>query len=124
MLPRLRVRNPAMSFRRLVGAVGALILLGPGPAAAAEPATRVPWTTSRIHGTPEPPHPYRVERAFRRLTFNNPVFLVRTPGIDRWFVGEERGKIYSFPRKPDVEQADLAIDLPKELHSADAAGKA
>src|SRR5262245_55061570 len=30
---------------------------------------RVPWTTSRIVGSPEPPPPYRNERAFPNLQF-------------------------------------------------------
>ena len=32
---------------------------------------RVPWTTSRLTGTPEPPPPYRIERAFPKLHFKN-----------------------------------------------------
>src|SRR5205809_8132071 len=85
-----------------------------GQAAAEEGEKRVPWTTSRIKGTPEPPPPYRAERAYPKLTFREPVFLVRTNAIDRWFVGERLGKIYSFPKKPDVDKADLVIDLTKE----------
>src|SRR5262249_21754145 len=58
---------------------------------------RVPWTTSRITGTPEPPHPYRIVRVFPKLHFRNPLLLSRAPGMSRFFVAEHQGKMYSFP---------------------------
>ena len=70
-----------------------------------------PWTTSKIRGTPEPPPPYRVEPAFPRLRFNHPIALTSVRGLDRIFLAELGGKIYSFPCRPDVEVPDLAIDL-------------
>src|SRR5579862_3088834 len=66
----------------------------PTPASAS--ARRVPWTTSRIAGSPEPPPPYTVEPAFPKLTFEFPVVLVPEPGTNRLFLGELRGKISSF----------------------------
>ena len=33
------------------------------------PAKRVPWTTSRLTGSPDPPPPYRIEQVFARLRF-------------------------------------------------------
>ena len=72
---------------------------------------RIPWTTSRITGSPEPPKPYLVERVFPELTFENPVELTPAPGSDRLFVLELRGKIYSFPNRNDVDKADLVVDL-------------
>ena len=86
-------------------------------------ATRVPWTTSRLHGTPEPPHPYRVERVFPNLTFKNPLLLTCPPASDRLFVGEQAGKLYSFRNDPNVAKADLFLDLTTELRSWDPAGK-
>jgi putative heme-binding domain-containing protein len=83
---------------------------------------RVPWTTSRIRGSPEPPAPYAAERAFPRLTFNNPLLLVAMPGTGRLCVGEQPGKLYSFPESPDVPGADLLLDLTTELKSWDAGG--
>jgi putative heme-binding domain-containing protein len=78
---------------------------------------RVPWTTSHITGSPEPPTPYKVERVFPKLTFKNPLLLANAPGTDRLFVGEQAGKLYSF-RKPS-DHADLFFDLTTELHSWD-----
>ena len=62
---------------------------------------RVPWTTSRITGTPEPPPPYRIARAFPKLSFKNPLLMVRNPGSGRFFIGEQAGKIYS---KEDLDE--------------------
>jgi putative heme-binding domain-containing protein len=84
---------------------------------------RTPWTTSRLTGSPEPPPPYRVERAFPALTFHNPVLITSAPGSNRLFVGEQDGKIFSFPNDPQVKKADLFFDLRTELHSWDPAGK-
>ena len=80
---------------------------------------RTPWTSSRIQGSPEPPPPYKIERAFAKLAFKNPLLLTTAPGINRFFVCEQAGKIFSFPIDPDVAKADLVMDLAKELHSWD-----
>src|SRR4051812_41153890 len=80
---------------------------------------RVPWTTSRIVGAPEPPPPYRIERVFPKLTFREPLLLARAPGIKRWFLGEQAGKLYSFRKDQACEKADLALDLTTELKSWD-----
>ena len=74
---------------------------------------RVPWTTSRLVGSPEPPRPYTIERVFPALSFNQPVELIAVPGTNRLAVIEVGGKIYSFENKADVapEQRDLMLDV-------------
>ena len=76
---------------------------------------RIPWTTSRITGSPDPPLPYVTERAFPSLKFDKCLDITSTPGSDRLFVLEQSGKIFSFPNNPDVKAADLVVDLKKEL---------
>lgn len=71
---------------------------------------RVPWTTSRIHGTPEPPPPYAVERIFPGLTFSRPLDIQQIPGSDRLVVVEETGRLHSFV--PGAEKAEIFGDLP------------
>ncbi len=68
------------------------------------------WTTSKVEGTPEPPHPYLMARAFPKLVFRDPVHMTQTPSIPRWFVCEQRGPIYSFKKDPNVEKADVFFD--------------
>src|SRR5258708_6373252 len=72
---------------------------------------RVPWTPSGVHGPPEPPLPYRVERAFPNLTFNQPLEAAAIPGADRIVAIELAGKILSFPNDDKVEKTDLFADL-------------
>jgi len=76
---------------------------------------RIPWTTSRLKGSPEPPPPYRLERVFKKLSFDRPVVLANAPGTDRLFVVELQGKVYSFPNQAGVKQRDPVIDLAKHI---------
>ncbi|MBM3738388.1 MAG: hypothetical protein FJW39_21610 [Acidobacteria bacterium] len=70
-----------------------LFLLAGGLLAAAE---RVPWTTSRLKGSPDPPPPYRLVRTFPLMKFKEPVFLAQDPTANRWWVAEIQGQIHSF----------------------------
>lgn len=73
---------------------------------------RVPWTTSRIKGTPDPALPYETERAFPQLKFNQPLAIAMAPGEKRFFVAERKGKIFSFNYEDQqTSQADLFFDL-------------
>src|SRR5438093_3130635 len=73
--------------------------------------TRIPWTTSRLVGSPDPPLPYVVKRVFPKLNFKEPVDLTSTPAVDRFFIAELSGKIFSFPTDSDDGQPDLVVDL-------------
>jgi putative heme-binding domain-containing protein len=86
------------------------------PRKEAEPPkpARAPWTTSRVVGSPDPPAPFKVVRAFPNLKFNHPLLLTRSPGDNRLFVGEQAGVLYSFADKPDAK-AELFFDLRKEI---------
>jgi hypothetical protein len=86
---------------------------GAGAARGAGLERRVPWTTSKIAGTPDSPPPYTVEPAFPYLKFDFPVVLVRAKGTGRLFLGDLRGRIYSFPNDPGCKKADLALELGK-----------
>jgi glucose/arabinose dehydrogenase len=90
---------------------------GPAPPASdnggSSPKRRVPWRGSRIHGTPEPPPPYTAELAFPHLKFDFPVALVPAKGSDRLFLGNLKGRVFSFPNDPACARADLALDVAK-----------
>jgi putative heme-binding domain-containing protein len=81
------------------------------------PQPRTPWTTSKIHGTPEPPPPFRLERAFPNLSFAKLTHMAAAPGTKRLFVCTETGQMYSFNPDEGVEKADPFLDLPKEVKS-------
>ena len=72
---------------------------------------RVPWTTSRIHGTPEPPPPFVVERIFPGLTFEKPLDVTPIPGTNRLVMLEETGRMFSFVPGADVTKADVFGEL-------------
>jgi putative heme-binding domain-containing protein len=101
--------------------IGAVVFLcsEPEPTRAdAKAATkRVPWTASKVQGSPEPPLPYRVVPAFEKLSFKNPVHMTNAPGTDRLFVLLQAGEIRSFPNRQDVAGTDLVIDVSKDLTS-------
>lgn len=84
-------------------------------AANTELPPRAAWTTSRISGSPEPPHPYITETAFPGLKFDRCLDLVAMPESDRMFVVEQSGRICSFVNQPDVTAFDVAVDLSKEI---------
>jgi uncharacterized repeat protein (TIGR03806 family) len=72
---------------------------------------RIAWTTSRLVGSPDPPSPYRVRPAFPKLKFRQPLDITNAPGIDRLFVAEQQGRIYSFDNDPQTDRLDLAVNL-------------
>jgi putative heme-binding domain-containing protein len=84
---------------------------------------RTPWTTSKITGTPEPPHPYKIVRSFPKLHFRNPLLMMRAPEMNRFFVAEHQGKMYSFPMDEACEKADLFLDPNADIQSWDPKGK-
>src|SRR5262245_20716180 len=98
--------SPSRGSRQLFLAWLALALLaglaGLAASFAAGPATapRVPWTTSKVTGSPEPPPPSKVVRAFTNLKFKQPLLMARPPKGNRLFVGEFAGVLYSLPDKP------------------------
>jgi uncharacterized repeat protein (TIGR03806 family) len=73
--------------------------------------TRVPWTTSKVRGSPDPPYPYKTEFAFPKLKFDEPLDITSAPGTNRIFVTERYGRIFSIPNDAAVEKPDLLIDL-------------
>ncbi|MBI4663537.1 MAG: PQQ-dependent sugar dehydrogenase [Verrucomicrobia bacterium] len=52
---------------------------------------RIPWTTSRVVGSPEPPPPYTVERTFTNIVWKAPLYIAPEPGSDRLFVIQQGG---------------------------------
>ena len=74
-------------------------------------AQRVKWTTSRVVGSPEPPPPYQLVRAFPQFIFTHPIFIAQDPTSERFFVAELEGKIYSFRPNDLSGTKDLFLDM-------------
>jgi putative heme-binding domain-containing protein len=77
--------------------------------AAASVSARVPWTTSRIHGSPEPAKPFIAEEVLTQQSLSDALEIVGLPG--RIIVVENGGKIWSLPRDLSASTKDLMIDL-------------
>ncbi|MFO0819715.1 MAG: PQQ-dependent sugar dehydrogenase [Pirellulales bacterium] len=100
--------------------LGTEITLGPNARAMVdEPphVARVPWTTSRITGSPEPPPPFVAARRFPEVKLKEPVFIVWSSALKRYLVGERRGVMHSLANQPNAK-AELAFDFTKELQRA------
>ncbi|MBP85957.1 MAG: hypothetical protein CMJ64_04440 [Planctomycetaceae bacterium] len=99
--------------------LGVLIVVLSRTASADSPTVgieeRTLWTTSHVKGSPDPPLPYTTERVFPALKFNQCLDIAKMPGSNRFFIVEQSGKTFSFPNEPDVEKADLVVDLAKEI---------
>src|SRR5947199_10472094 len=53
---------------------------------------RIPWTTSRLIGSPDPLLPYTVEKTFTNLKWEQPIFITAEPETDRLFVVQQGGE--------------------------------
>jgi putative heme-binding domain-containing protein len=114
MRPAAKNRNqPFAAWIALMSAVFVTSSIAGETSDPGDSSRRPAWTTSRVFGTPEPPPPYTTERAFTSLKFDKCLELVTAPGSNRLFVVEQSGKVYSFPDRDDVDQADLVIDFAK-----------
>lgn len=84
------------------------------PSTAAE---RVPWTTSRIVGSPEPPSPYVVKRVWQQSRIQNATELDFLPGSNWALILDQRGRLHGIDRTQSGAPqliADLSIAVGRE----------
>ncbi len=111
-------------LHRLSAIVISLVLFSPcvsggDPPSKEQSANRKPfnlenrelWTTGNIHGTPDPPDPFTTQNAFPGLKFFEPLSVGLVPGSQRFGVATRPGRIFTFEIRPDVDQADLLLDI-------------
>ena len=77
--------------------------------------SRVKWTTSRIVGSPDPPPPYRLVRAFPQFIFDRPVFIAQDPLSERFMVAEYEGMVYSFDPADLGGHKKLFLDMGRNV---------
>jgi uncharacterized repeat protein (TIGR03806 family) len=95
------------------------------PAAADEPPFgidhRVPWITSRLVGSPDPPLPYRVQKTFTNLQWKAPIFIASEPASDSLLVIQEGGqkerpsRIFRVRDDPGADQAETFLVMSNRL---------
>lgn len=72
---------------------------------------RVPWTTSKVTGSPAPPKPYVLERVLPQLTFDNPVDLLAVPHSKKMAMLEVGGKLWTFNNNNATSERHLVCDM-------------
>ena len=63
----------------------------PAPKKSSGLSRRIPWTDSKVVGSPDPPTPYKVVRAFPKLTVKQPLVMAPEPGTDQLFILQHLG---------------------------------
>src|SRR5437867_497319 len=84
-------------------------------------AHRIPWTTSRLIGSPDPPLPYTVEKTFTKIKWEQPIFIIAEPGTDRLFVVQQGGetnrpsRILELPGEPNADHVETFLAVSNYL---------
>src|SRR5688500_7776404 len=82
---------------------------------------RIPWTTSRVVGSPDPPLPYTVERTFTNVQWRAPLFAIAEPGTDSLLVVRQGGekdrpsKVLRVRDDPSTDQTDTLLTVSNRL---------
>jgi uncharacterized repeat protein (TIGR03806 family) len=82
---------------------------------------RIPWTTSRVVGSPDPPLPYTVGKTFTKLKWPAPVFITAEPGTDSLLVilqggeTERPSRILRVRDDPETDQAETFLVVTNRL---------
>lgn len=80
-------------------------------------ARRVAWTSSRVVGSPDPPLPYTVARAFPKLKVFQPLYALEEPGTNNILLLQHLGswsgpgKLLRFRDDPNVDSAQSLLDI-------------
>ncbi len=105
-------------LRRFALAIGIFLVLGGG---ARWWLARNPAVSSALGNALDSRELYavsggRLERAFPRLRFDQPVAMVQAPSEhDRWFLLEQTGRVRSFANERDAHEAPVWLDLSDRL---------
>lgn len=78
--------------------------------------TRTLLTTSKVVGSPDPPLPFRGEKVFPKITVASPLYIIELQGTHDLLVLPQSGKILRFENRPDVEKAEVFLDMKRETY--------
>lgn len=79
---------------------------------------RTPWTTSQVHGYPEPPPPYTTEKWQASIDWERTLYAAAEPGRNALLVvqesGEERpARILRVADDPNATSTETILEIPK-----------
>jgi uncharacterized repeat protein (TIGR03806 family) len=107
-------------------ALAPILLLIPAAAAADDrPAVekpfglerRIPWNDSRVVGSPDPLPPYKVAKAFPKLTVKQPLGLFPEPGTNRLIILQHLnhwagpGRLLAIPDDQDASDPEMLLEV-------------
>lgn len=78
---------------------------------------RLPFRDSRVVGSPDPPSPYKVVRAFPKLTIQQPLSMTPEPGTDRLFILQHLknwagpGRLLAVRDDQDSTDAEMLLEV-------------
>src|SRR5262245_19379064 len=67
---------PGRATLLLASLLASSVTFAAEPTQPAAARARIPWTTSQVVGSPDPPPPFKIIRAFPNLKFEHPLLLV------------------------------------------------
>src|SRR5829696_6542541 len=68
---------------------------------------RVPFTGSKLVGSPDPPLPYHARRAFPELNFKHPLHITHLPGSETMLVIEQAERVLAFTNQPTASITNI-----------------
>jgi glucose/arabinose dehydrogenase len=106
---------------RTLHVLAPIFLLVTAPAPAGEKPfgmeRRTPWNDSHVIGSPDPPSPYKVVRAFPKLTIKQPLTLTPEPGANRLFILQHLnfwagpGRLLAVDDDQDVSRSENLLEI-------------
>ena len=99
-------------------------LMGPAEAQDERPfglTERVPWTSSKLHGFPEPPPPFVATKTFSGVEWNRPLYIKPEPDGQHLFVIEQGGekdkpsRIFRINDSPEAAKKTEVLAVPGRL---------
>ena len=88
-----------------------LLVTSPAPGQASSGiAQRVPWITSHVQGTPDPPEPYITRVAFPNQQFLEPLATGRLVGTPYLLILERGGKVFAISSDRSSSERHLVLD--------------
>ncbi|RMF38769.1 MAG: hypothetical protein D6753_15255 [Planctomycetota bacterium] len=89
---------------------GIWLAVAVGPANAQPASLRPAWNESRFVGSPDPPLPYVLEKAYP-FEFRGPISLHRIPGTELMLVLEQHGQMHVFDARDASTPPKMIADL-------------
>jgi len=78
---------------------------------------RVPFTTSRLSGTPEPPPPFQAKRIYPNLKFDQPLHVIKEPTSQKFLLTQRNGYILELSHDRSTKKPTVFLKVGRESYS-------